>query len=1033
MTYNQNYTRVQVPTSTSPGATIRTIQSTYDDIPPNPIGRGLSDNSSIHDILNQNKKPKNKPALNRARKTIQIATLNVRTIRQSHKRQELVHTFGRSRIDILGIQEHRIIHSDTVQYEAFQEGTNLITTSAWRNTQNASCGGIGALLNNMAFRSLAGVTSFTQRILIMNFAGNPATTVIVTYAPTEAADSEIAEEHYKNLLKAIKTVPAHNLLVIIGDFNARISKDEVLFSYHDITNRNGNLLLDLSMQCNLDITNTSFRKKPGKLWTYLSDTSGIKFQLDYILINKKWRNSIKNTEAYNFYSSVGSDHRVLLSTIKLSLRTSKTPPRQKMYEWSVLQHDNDLQHQYSIAVTNRFSSLCMETDTITERYQHLIEANNRAAESLIPTKKRKTHKRNSKDPRVVTAREQVNTSFELYKENTNENNRVNLQNAKFLLEQAYNCVEEEDLNEKLENVITANIAYKHRESWKIINEISGRKKIKKGQMEGKTNLERINNWYKHFSNLLGKAPEVLDENEEIEPILQNLNIRSDPFDLQEYHKVKKAIKENKASGADGIPPEVLKRCDLDKTILSFCNQTLGGHKPDQWSELHIIPLPKSGDLSLGKNYRGITLSSIVAKMFNRLILNRIQPEIDPHLRPNQNGFRPNRTTTSQILALRRIIEGVKARNLQAVITFIDFKKAFDSIHRKKMIKILKAYGIPEKMVDAIAILYNNTRAKILSPDGETEYFEIIAGVLQGDTLAPYLFAIVLDYAMMMALNGNEERLGFQLTRRRSRRTPPTIVTDMDFADDIALISHNIQQAQELLSRVEKGAAKVGLKINADKTKAIYYNQDSDVKLITIDQLSLETVQDFKYLGSYIDNTDKEINVRKAQTWQACNKLMKIWKSKIDNNTKIRLFLTAIEPVLLYGSETWTLTNTMEKRIDGCYTRLLRTALNIHWSQHITNTQLYGNLPPVSNKIKQRRLRLSGHLIRHEEEIANKLVMWEPTTQGRANRGRRKTTYVDQLKRDTGLTQISEMKTVMLDREVWKELYVNAVRVGARPK
>ena len=84
----------------------------------------------------------------------------------------------------------------------------------------------------------------------------------------------------------------------------------------------------------------------------------------------------------------------------------------------------------------------------------------------------------------------------------------------------------------------------------------------------------------------------------------------------------------------------------------------------------------------------------MAKIYNRLILNRIRAAVDPKLRYNQNGFRVKRTTVGQILALRRIIEEVKNNNLPAVLTFIDFKKAFDSIHRGKMIKILKAYGIP---------------------------------------------------------------------------------------------------------------------------------------------------------------------------------------------------------------------------------------------------------------------------------------------------------------------------------------------------
>ena len=122
---------------------------------------------------------------------------------------------------------------------------------------------------------------------------------------------------------------------------------------------------------------------------------------------------------------------------------------------------------------------------------------------------------------------------------------------------------------------------------------------------------------------------------------------------------------------------------------------MDGDKPNQWSILNIVPIPKSGDLSRGGNYRGISLSSIVAKTFNRLILNRIRPKLDQHLRRNQNGFRVGKTTVGHILALRRLIEGIKANNLPAIITFIDFRKAFDTIHRGKMLKILAAYGIPE--------------------------------------------------------------------------------------------------------------------------------------------------------------------------------------------------------------------------------------------------------------------------------------------------------------------------------------------------
>ena len=186
-----------------------------------------------------------------------------------------------------------------------------------------------------------------------------------------------------------------------------------------------------------------------------------------------------------------------------------------------------------------------------------------------------------------------------------------------------------------------------------------------------------------------------------------------------------------------------------------------------------------------------------------MILNRIRPHLDCHLRKNQNGFRSGRTTTSQILALRRLIERVKDKNLEAILIFIDLKKAFDTIHRGKMLAILKAYGISEELVTAISIMYEYTTTKVITPDEET--FNILACVLQGDTLAPYLFVIVIDYVTRTALQGRENKLGFQLRKRKSRTVPPITITDMDFADDIALVSEGIKEAQEMLTRIEKSA------------------------------------------------------------------------------------------------------------------------------------------------------------------------------------------------------------------------------------
>ena len=120
----------------------------------------------------------------------------------------------------------------------------------------------------------------------------------------------------------------------------------------------------------------------------------------------------------------------------------------------------------------------------------------------------------------------------------------------------------------------------------------------------------------------------------------------------------------------------------------------------------------------------------------------------------------------------------------------NFKKAFDTIHKGKMLAILKDYGIPDELVTAISIMYEDTTAKVITlmEKHRDSIFNILAGVLQGDTLAPYLFVIVIDYIMRTALLGREDKLGFQLRKSKSRRVPPITIIDMDFADDIVLVS-----------------------------------------------------------------------------------------------------------------------------------------------------------------------------------------------------------------------------------------------------
>ena len=429
----------------------------------------------------------------------------------------------------------------------------------------------------------------------------------------------------------------------------------------------------------------------------------------------------------------------------------------------------------------------------------------------------------------------------------------------------------------------------------------------------------------------------------------------------------------------------------------------------------IVPVPKKGNLTKTDNYRGIALSSIVSKTLNRMVLNRIKPELDHLLRPNQNGFREGRSTTSHILALRRILEGTRAKNLSAVMLFIDFKKAFDSLHRGLLMKILRAYGIPNELVNLIEGMYRDTIAKVTTEDGLTEAFLILAGVMQGDTLAPYLFIIAIDYIMRTALRDSD--IGLTLHPRRSRRYPAKKVQDADFADDLALLTNTIAEAQKFLHDLEGAANSVGLHLNELKTKYMSMNCHS-ANITAKSGKEIKAVDDFLYLGSWIRSSEHDFDVRKAKAWAACHQMKKIWKSGMKRDLKIRLFQATVESILFYGSETWTVSSSLSKRIDGCYTRMLRMALDISWKDRINNNTVYGNLDRASEKIRERRLKLAGHIQRHDDLLAHDLLFWDPQ-HGHRGPGRPHLTFVDVLKRDTELDSTAEIQSLMRDRELWR--------------
>ena len=936
----------------------------------------------------------------KCRKSSIISTFNARTLRSECQLNECINAAMETKQDVVCIQEHRQYHpDDLLRYNYVGSGWLFVTASAWKNGMNASMGGVGMLISPKAQKSLNCVEKISDRIIIASFDGNPSSSLICCYSPTNSSDEENVNSFYTELSSLIRMVPAHNIKLIAGDFNAKIGQDKGFkHAFHTTTNRNGLLLLELMTEHKLVCLNTKFQKKNGKKWSF-EYPNGIKAQIDLILMNKKWINGATNCEVYNTFDCVGSDHRIVAANIRLSLRANKVKrSKAPRYDWSFLRRDKDLSDKFSLELKNRYSVLQFDNPDADNNnlYLNFESAFRDAAKECIPLKPIVKRKFPWENEAIEEKRNQLKSLSSQKTALPTSKDIMLIKKAKQGLRLTYEKEQAKFLQSKIDEIKSAADNKQSALAWKVVNEISGRKKSHRAKIKAIDQDDRLSKWKDHFHKLLGNPPNILDQpTEQISN--QELNIKTEDFTMDELEVVIKKLTNNKACGLDDIPGEVWKTGSFNDELLQFCNGVYNGRPIDRWTVGCILPFPKKGDLSKTDNYRGITLAAISAKIYNSLLLHRIRPHLEKVLRKNQNGFRPNRSTVGQILTVRRILEGVKSKNLEAVLLFIDFSKAFDSIHREKLSSILLAYGVPQVIVDAIAMLYKNSKAIVRSPDGDTDLFQIEAGVLQGDTLAPYLFIICLDYALRISADKNND-LGITLTKRKSSRHPATHMTDIDYADDLALLADDIYKAENLLHHIEKATSQIGLYINVKKTEYVSINQSG--KIQALNGSDIKEVQDFVYLGSHIQSTEKDIDIRIAKGWAALSKLSSIWKSNLPDDLKRDLFRSVVETVLLYGSTAWTLTKKLEKKLDGTYTRMLRAVLNIHWKKHPTIQQLYGKLPRISYILRERRLRLAGHSWRNKNELISDVLLWTPT-HGKCKQGRPVRTYIDQLVDDAG--------------------------------
>ncbi|KAL4154026.1 hypothetical protein QTP88_001859 [Uroleucon formosanum] len=737
--------------------------------------------------------------------------------------------------------------------------------------------------------------------------------LINVHAPTEDKDEEKKEEFY-DALEEVFDSTVGNIKIVLGDLNAKIGKEKIYHnvarahSLHEHSNDNGSRIANFALGKGLIIKSTMFPRKDIYKYTWISPDGRQKNQIDRVLINNRFRNSITNVRTLRG-ADADSDH--LLVGIWIRVKFKK-------------------QYRRKLNTIDRYDIEKLEEVNIQKDYIRRI---------------------------CETFKGQQIT-------NTNDVNDV----------------------------------------WiKIRNAVQQTAKITLG-----TKKNRKKPW---FHKICEDA---------------NINIKECTYPtLEEIKGQVHRLKNHKSPGEDCVQAELLKKGG--ENVIQWIWQVIRivwttEKLPDDWKVAVVCPIHKKGDKQDCNNYRGISLLNVAYKIFSNCVLDRIKEKADQIIGHYQGGFRADRSTTDQMFIIIQLYQKSWEFDKEIHTLFVDFKKAYDSIHRESLLNIMKEFHFPQKLVNLVSISVMETSIRVKIGNSITEPATVNSGLRQGDSLSPILFNVALEKVI------REMKIG----PNKGIRLQNTSIGVLAYADDIVLMEESQDSLKSLFSKLHKAASKVGQCVNEGKTEYMFLSRRElpFCQFIKIDHFEFKRVEQFKYLGSFLtekNNVTNEIAARIQAGNRCYYGLTKILSSRtISRRMKERLYTSLIRPVVLYGSETWPIREMDEHKFMVFERKVLRKIygpvkdeITGEWRRrkNIELEILYGNADIVE-VMRSRRLRWAGHAWRSQNPLLHAVMEQNPI--GKRPLGRPRMRWEDVVKKDVErLGGCSNWRMLALDREVWK--------------
>lgn len=989
---------------------------------------------------------------------------NLTADRPARRTALIAQELGRYDIDVAALAETRLPDEGSLTED--QGGY----TFYWKgySTEERRLHGVGFAVKNSLLRSIEDApVGISARLMKMRIplTRNRHATVLSCYAPTLGSPEDDKDAFYEQLDSEIQRTSVSDKLIVLGDFNARVGCScqawEGVIGRHGTgkVNANGHRLLSLCAQNQLAITNTIFKTKDIYKGTWQHPRSKQWHMLDYVIVRQCDRQEVLLTRAMRG-AECWTDHRMVRSSLSLRIRPSirKRSARKKMN--CALLKSEDVRVRLDSTITRMLSGapgIVNLDDCVEDSWAHLVETVTDAAKEVLGVVKRKNKDwfdENSEDIRELLEEKHqahkalLNNPNSIYLKQQWQRKRSNAQRSLRTMENDWWL----GIAADLQGFADAGDLQNFYSSLRRVYGPASRSLAPVRSQDGAvllTGREQIlQRWREHYRTLLNSHtqcnPAVLNAITNY-PTLQELDTAPS---LQEIAAAVRTLKNNKSPGIDGIPGEVLKHGGeaLHRRLHEMIDLMWEMERvPQQWKDARIISIyKKKGDRAVCGNSRGISLLVTAGKVLAKVLLLRLNRHIVDQVCPEtQCGFRSERSTMDMIFTTRQLQEKCREQRQNLCLAFIDLTKAFDTVNREMMWRVMHKFGCPNKFIAVVRAFHDGMNASVSIGGEETEAFGVERGVKQGCVIAPVLFNIYLAAASTLFRERSPPGRGvgltyrldgslFNLRRLRAHtRVSHDEVFELQYADDCVLVSHSPDDLQEALNVIHEIYSDLGLVINTGKTEVMYQwtgNVPQVEPVLYVDGIELKISPQFGYLGSILAadcSIDEEVCKRVNKASASFGRIHKqvVLNHNLRLKTKVAVYRAICLSVLLYGSETFTLYRRHIKLLEAFHMRCVKKILGLTWRDRVPHTVMLqrAGLPSMECVLFSRQLRWLGHVIRLPAHRLPRRTLYGELSVGQRLQGGPKKRYRDQVKKTLKQFNIipDSLEIAAADRAGWR--------------